>query len=71
MAPLRIPTNNATIKPKDASTTTTTTTMSVEYGPDDLFASIRYNRNTKLDNQKLALQLLDATEAVSPFYTFL
>lgn len=37
------------------------------FGPEDPFKSIRYNRNTQLENQKFALALLDATEAV--YYT--
>jgi hypothetical protein len=39
--------------------------MQEDFGVDDAFCSIRYNRNTRLENQKLALSLLDATEAVS------
>ena len=46
------------------------TVDAIEYGPDDAFASIRHNRNTKLENQKLALHLLDATEAVKPLSFF-
>ena len=38
--------------------------MQEDFGVEDAFCSIRYNRNTQLDNQKLALSLLDATEAV-------
>lgn len=35
-----------------------------DLGAEDPYKSIRYNRNTQLENQKLALTLLDATESV-------
>lgn len=67
VAPLRMPVKG---QPKAVATAApvvppTSQMMNIEFGPDDPFASIRYNRNTKLENQKLALHLLDATEAVS------
>lgn len=36
--------------------------MDVQFETSDVFRSIRYNRNTQLGNQKMALNLLDATE---------
>lgn len=36
--------------------------MDAQFETSDVFRSIRYNRNTQLENQKMALNLLDATE---------
>lgn len=59
-------TGNATTKQAASNRPTmseddTTMLMSLE---NDAFRSIRYNRNTQLENQKMALKLLDATESV-------
>lgn len=67
VAPLRMSVKGQTKAAAAAATPVvppTTQMMNIEFGPEDPFASIRYNRNTKLENQKLALHLLDATEAV-------
>lgn len=77
VAPLRMPVKGQTKAAPAAArvvpptTTTTQMMMNIEFGPDDPFASIRYNRNTKLENQKLALHLLDATETVIAIFLVL